>query len=310
MSEQYIMDEIPDGIFVAKNNKERTEFENLDEKNLRKIRDHIVYPETGGILVYYRSFLYPEKGWRHPKAVVATQYCKRVMISWIRFFSSRKVIPYYLIFLFTPWKKKVNLIEFWIQQFTDSIVLLFGPWILEEQYLSPVARELRKFIIVFLTELGVNLSIAELFADIFANFINYDMAYYYRLEDIMSETNAWKLIKQPRTEIRKLVNLIAERDNTRPHMAKRFNSFGKLLSLGLLLPKIRKAFYKAVLAIDVTNMQYDEADRYWVRHKEDYKFFGMTIEERYAKWPAEYHTMIEVIKDNSFNLVNTDQHHE
>jgi hypothetical protein len=58
-----------------------------------------------------------------------------------------------------------------------------GGYYLKDELLCPFARESKKFLTLFLSELKVNVMLA----DIFAFFVQYDDNYRYRLQDVISE---------------------------------------------------------------------------------------------------------------------------
>ena len=94
------------------------------------------------------------------------------------------------------------------------------------------------------------------------------------------------------------MNTYAEREVSRPHMTEKFRTFYKLMYFGLLIPKVRRAFRKAVKEMDFSKLGLDEADRYHVRHNPTYNYSGLTYAERIkaglAEYPPTQHTLMEV----------------
>ena len=269
----------------------------IASKRLEKIIDtsrgengHEISEELG-FLTYHVSFSYPDKGWRDDYSVRATQLTKRSLVAWLNFVSY--VLPALVILL--PWRVKV--IEKFIDSFHNVASLFLAPYYLHDRYYSPLTKELRKAIRIFLNEIGVRDSKSEEFSRDFATIIGYDLAYYYRLLDLFSETTAEKLTKNPRKEIYRLISLFFERE-ARDKMHKNFGSLVRIVTWLLFLPSVKRAFRKAIQSVQFEKMQYDDDDRKYVTDSMadgGYKFFGMTIEERNKRWPPEQHTLGEII---------------
>ena len=248
----------------------------------------IEYPESGGVFVYHKTFPYPEKGHRDDFNVQAAQLAKRVLISWVRFFSYSPTIRAGLGFFLLPWKYKIRIVERWLREYCNIADLFLSEYYFQDRYYNAMCRELRKGIIVFLSDIGVSSETSERFALAFVTLIQYDTAYYYILVDLFSETTAEKMRDDPRGQIRHLAGLLADRDG-RANMLVRFESFETLIRILLLIPRVRRSFRIAVDVMQFELLQYDEADRYHMRNKPGYKWFGMTYEQRLAKWPLEPH---------------------
>jgi len=45
-----------------------------------------------------------------------------------------------------------------------------------------------------------------------------------------------------------------------------------------------KPFMDAIKDVGIDNMRFDDSDIYWVSQRGDYKFFGLTYEERLEKY--------------------------
>lgn len=134
---------------------------------------------------------------------------------------------------------------------------------------------------VFLTEYGIDRDVAESFAEVFATLIEYDNAYRYRIEDLTSETYKEKLLRSPIKEVQRLVLIHKDREPSHGGMTQeKVAVLGKLLSYVLLIPSIRRAFKKALLASDFARFQLDDADRYHTLLWSDYNFTGKSIDER------------------------------
>ena len=211
---------------------------------------------------------YPEKGFVTPEAIGATNIAKKGIMTFIRF------LPF-------PTRKSV---ERWIHSYADFADQVLSPYYLQDIRYTPIAQELKKFIETFLKILKIDSeNSAKRFAKAFATLIEYDSAYRYRIEDILSETTKDKLLDNPRKEVLRLFEIFKTRE-PRKHLIKKFGLFVSPLSLVLWIPFVKKAFKEAVRNVDVKKMQLDEADRYYILRFDRYKFLGRTVEDRLEEY--------------------------
>jgi hypothetical protein len=122
-----------------------------------------------------------------------------------------------------------------------------------------------------------------MFSMIISNLIDLDNAYRLRFEDTMSETSKEKL-QNPRKEIKRLLGIMKDRE-IRPGVKGRaihykFKVFAYLLSLMMLIPKVKRAFLSALSIIDLEKMKLDDTDQFWCSMRCDYKWMGLTDSER------------------------------
>lgn len=272
--------------------------ESRADKKLEKIIERIETPESGGYFVYHVSFPFPEKGFRNVYVIRAVNLAKKALITWIRFSGSRLLIPFYLVFAILPWKTKI--LEKWLHEYANVAQYYLEtydhPNYLRLQYYSKFTRELMKLVETFLVTIGISFDTARRVTFCLISLVEYDMAYFYRVLDLFSETTSQRLLDSPRTEVLRLVSLLVKREK-HLHIIPKFESFGRLISYALWLPRINKAFKTAIRAVNFSAMQFDEADRYHVRNMDGYDYFGMSYHDRLAKWPLTQHTVMEVLYD-------------
>lgn len=297
------------GFYRSKSGQNRILNHELTEGHLlEKIIDDekTRFEEGKGVLVYHKTFPYPEKGMRDPQSVNSAQLAKRALLSQLQFFTSKVLLPFHLVFLILPWKFKIKLLEAWAQSFFNFTSIDFDNFIPEDKYYSPLPKEIYKAVELFLTLLGFNLETARHLGAIAGAFIQYDTAYWTRTEDILSETTKERLLKNFVGEADRLLRLLAERDPSRPHLVKKFAMFVKILRFGLWHGRVKYALHQTISSLTFENLQYDEGDRYNIRNTMRYRFFGMGIKERNAKWPPEQHLWAKNLGNENYELIVTD----
>jgi hypothetical protein len=219
--------------------------------------------------------LYPIKGFPTPEIVGATNFAKRALIGQIRFFANNWTVLLGLIFL--PFKRKLKIFENWLWEYRELSWIALKPFLMQDSYYSIPSKAIKRFVEVFLNELGIK---EDLFPKIFAHLIEFDTAYRYRIEDIASEANFKDLYNNPRKELKRLFNIFTQRETLRSSLRNKFRYIVSILSIVLLSRKIKKAFRMALLSINFKDICLDEADRYHVLRMNGYQFLGRSIEDR------------------------------
>lgn len=309
---------------------------------LYPITDHIEHPEGGGILIYYKGMPFPRKGHPFPEAVYANDNQKRITRFLIMLFEGKETLLPLAIFALLPWKLKLKKIEKVLSEYAR-----IGIWILNEAFLTPIyytapSREIGAFVYDFLISLGVQKEMHHIISDegkdvgmkrnrlpgaeptwvtmkdntgthlfsvaqIVATMIEYDDAYRYRLEDIMSETTKEALIENPQKEIRRLTAIFMSREKT--HAKDMIKRMSKFVCFALYHPRIKKAFRDGLRTLDFKRLQLDNADRYHVLIRSDYDFKGLDFNDRkriYTEFHMEskcHGKLVRLSKDKDGNTV-------
>lgn len=219
---------------------------------------------SDGIKRYFVGAKYPMKGFPTPEAIWSCNIIKRMVVMMIRF-------PILLLFV-----NKTKLLQY----FNEISFKVMKQHFLSLHYLTPVARELHFIVKTFMTSYGFDKDLAYQTAVVVSHLFEYDNAYRYRLQDLMSEVTHIGLAYKPHQTIKKLIQLVKERDG---ETGKKLIRVFKLISLLLYIPKIRKTFEKTLQVTRLKDLQYDDADKYWTLIRNDYKYQGLTYEERIKK---------------------------
>lgn len=241
--------------------------------------DHVEYPEKGGILVFYKGLKLPVKGFPYPEAIKAINVVKKAFIRSVGAMASKQSRLLLFLFIFLPGKKKT--IDKFIFEFNEFSLEILKPHVLQYSYLTEIAKEFKKFLTYFLALLGIEE--AERFATVFSTLIEYDNAYRFRIEDILSETTQQLLWFNPSQEIARLLKIYCEREFYEPLQAK-FKSLVFLIGLAFLVPGVKKAFRKALRASHFPNFQYDTIDHFTILNRGDYNFCGLTRDQRLLEY--------------------------
>lgn len=255
----------------------------------------VVYPPEGGIEVYKVGgdleetevpgkyllknpvpLLFPEKGFPTPEAVGACNYVKRYLIASIRLLSKPMILAWVGPVMFFSKKTAAD----FVSEFSSMGMMILKPYIMEEKFYRPLCRQLAPFINKFINGTGINHASGR-FGVIISTLIEYDSAYYTRVEDLFNETSKEALLKNPRNEIKKLIAIYKKRE-PKKHLQQKFESVGRILRFALLIPRIKKAFRMALEDVEFAQMQMDAADRYHVLRLGGYDYLGLPVEARRA----------------------------
>lgn len=236
-----------------------------------------------GIYRYNMGCLFPEKGFPTPQILANVNIAKRVTMALVMSVATKEAVLPFIGFVFLPYKKKIKFLENALTHYLRITEQVLSSSFLKKEYYSPFCKELWKFLTFFLTNLGINEGIAYRTAKTFITLIEYDNAYRLRIEDLMFEAKDLS-----RKDIIRILGLYKEREtgftDNGTGVGERFLAFGKILTLILYLPKIKKAFYSALKEIDFSKLRMDEADSYYCLLRDDYHFFGEDEQTRIKRW--------------------------
>ena len=175
----------------------------------------------------------------------------------------------------------------WLEEFNSfSMGTMTHIYLQDIRYQKP-CREIRKFIEVFMSELGF-VGVAIDFARNVVTLLEYDNAYLLRLQDLANETSKEQILKDPVGELKRLLKILQARDPDRPKLVAKAEKLLFILKVGMWIPSFRKAFVKAMDAIDFDNIKMDECDIHEVLTWKGYDFLGRTFEDRVQEYAAMY----------------------
>ncbi len=244
---------------------------------LDEVQSSMKIIKIDGTDFYLEGALYPKKGFPSPESIWSANQAKILFVEMLKF-------PFFLLFVN---KEKL------LASYNRIAMKAVRPFLLKRIHMTKTANELRDIISTFLTLIGISQQTAQDFADIFAYIIDTDDAYRYRIQDILSETKKQHILNSPIMEMDRLILILASRDSK--EVSDKFKRLSSLLSLLLLIPKYRIAFKQSISQCTFKNLQYSEADRYWVHMKGGYDYLGLSLTQRqeqmrkiYKKIPVFY----------------------
>jgi hypothetical protein len=251
--------------------------------------DRFEIEQGKGIQVYYKDIPVPRKGYPTPEAVAAVNTIKRLFMSIVKLMVLPEFMIAWFINIFSPFKVKtkdqwgkiikVGRIQFLITSFNRISYGHLSHHMIQPGFMTPLASELQGIIFTFLARMGIEQGIARQFAIIFGTIIQYDNAYLLRIQDLFTSSSKEALIENPYKESKRLFKIFMDREQMWI-VKDKFRFLFKLISLPLLLPKVKNAFKSAMRTCDYDRLKFDENDRWWAYLREDYNFDGKTHKER------------------------------
>jgi len=247
--------------------------------------------KTGGLATWFAGHPFPRKTFIYPGVIKENNKAKRISLALFLPFASLR-------------RGLLAFIESYILNFTRLLDVVYAdgeqiPY-LHYQYYSEFGKVIRDFTYLFLRKLGIKSEIAYRFGLQLATMIEYDDAYKVRLQDIANEIDKESLLKTPRKEILRVLELYKQRDsfdeNNLMHAGARITELAKMGSLILYIPKVKKAFRFALENVNFEWVKLDEWDYYWTLNRGDYNCNGRPFEERKEE---QIRMMIEFTKETN-----------
>lgn len=220
---------------------------------------------NNGINVYYTDVPYPRKGFPFAEAIASINTVKRILIDSLS--------------ILRPWQLPFIKIENALKVFNRVAYTHISKYIIKPEFMTPFASEFQGIVFVFLHALGISIRESKKTAHIIGAIFEYDNAYRFRLQDLATETSIEDLTSSPILEIYRLIQIYEDREKYEA-VKKKFNLVYLVLTFLLLVPKVRKAYIRAIKLSDFKRLKLDEIDSYWCNIREDYDYKGKPYEER------------------------------
>lgn len=250
----------------------------------------VEWPEEGGTLSYMVGEKFPMRGWVFREAVFANDLVKRKLINDVRFVFSSS-LKYYLplIFLFSNSKKLIlNYCEKLIN-YAESTYQHFGrmmPYENEEgkavtmltvcpdpkRYCNMV-REIRRAALLISKDDTIGFGIIKIISMI----LEFDDAYRYRIQDMMSLVNKDDMIRNPGKEMKRVMLIAADRGQG---TAEKFRSFAKAVPWLFRIRFIKHIIQEFFKEVSLEKLTLDTFDFYRVLPWGGYDWGGIPSAER------------------------------
>lgn len=207
-----------------------------------------------GIFVTFQGVPYLHKGYPHPLHVRATETVKKLMLSAIRIMAAA---PYLIPFLYLA-RKKI-LLEF--SRFSGRVL---RDYYFKREYYITSGQEIYRVGMIGYNPL--NFELVYNLTMLLVMLWEYDDAYRYRGQFIISQLDQKALREHPRKELKRLCDILIERE-TEETMKHKWRSLKKVISV---LPlKLVAGF---LLELDLEKLKMDESDKYFANQKRDFNY--------------------------------------
>lgn len=279
--------EPPDDIYEVKRNRVDAVQDYWEVGSVSYIPHHIEYIEGEGTFVHYQGLgtqpapAFPSKCVMPVRALKASDGMKRITINTLRFLSSKEMIFPLMGVIVMGNKRRAKLLTKACEQYNHMGDLIVGAYVMQDGYYSKFPRQIIMFVWKLLTELGVEEATAKQTAKIIALMFEYDNAYRWRTQDLITEANYDELVKHFPKEIKRLLKLEEERENIAVNdVTDKFRAGARVLTLAWKIPILRKAIRKGLQRMDWDAAKLDEADIYHTILYGDYNVAGKNLKER------------------------------
>lgn len=280
----------PDEIFKYRERRINVAQQVIERGGGQFIPDHGEYVEGLGTFIHYKGYQSmpaPEFAQRNvtiPDAVAAIAAPKRDFMDWIKMLASKELrLP--IIVGMVGRKKRINKL---LKLFNERADVTLLPFYMKDGYYCPLVKEIRIFAESMLVTLGAEQELAHKTAEIIGCFFEYDNAYRWRLQDVLTEANISELIYNLPKEVAKLLRIVLERDPNSTAIEEKFQSGARLLRYMWYVPSIKRGIQEALGKINLDNMKLDESDIYHTLLYSSYNVRGKTLQERVNIYEDKY----------------------
>lgn len=141
----------------------------------------------------------------------------------------------------------------------------------EIHYSEPV-KELRRV-----------LDIDPIWKDVITLIFQHDMAYCYRMQDILGELDKQAFFKNPTKEAKRLANMLIEREI---QGMNGMGKFRKIMPLFLLIFRFmpKKKIKEFIKNIDLEHIKLSKEDIYWTNIVDNYNYRGLSYDQRLKEY--------------------------
>lgn len=242
------------------------------------------YLEGKGNFVHYLDVPFPSRCVAPVEAIYATDHVKKMVVEALRFLSSRDTLPMVAMLAVMGGKRRARVIADALGKFVSVADKSMGPYYLNDGYYCGPAKSVRAFCRSLFVSLGVGDAVADRAGELFGACFEYDNAYRFRLQDMVTEADEGALSEDFPKEARRLLDLEASRERIGVNdVTDKFRAAARLLRYAWAIPSMRRAIRKAIADADLGMCRLDEADIYHTYLYGDYDIGGKGLDERLAE---------------------------
>ena len=248
------------------------------------IGEKIIKPETGGTFTKLLGCSYLYKGYPDGDTIEKLDVCKDTFWLFFKFFNTwiGRIIIGALIIL--PKRIMKKFVIKWGGAYCMVAYQILKRKVLKPQEFGTAMRELRRVLNALsqaISEEETELIImGRKFIDIASMLLESDSAYKNRFQDVLPEFNIEAVKEDPIKELKRMVNLICDREVHRGMRNKWRKIESKLVLFLRVSKKARKLFIKFFEIIDMKRIERDEADWYFCLKRNSYNYGGISFEDR------------------------------
>jgi len=243
----------------------------------------VLFPPEGGVFTEFENMTHPCKGFCYGETVETVDEVKKTMMAFLTgFFDSFS-------------KSKIRTLLFAIL-FRKQFEAMAGRLLVQLDYRMRRVRQkperycicAREFYRAFsklatwYPELEKEINS---FRNIWCMMLEYDDAYRYTFQDVLVEFDKDAARKDTVKEVKKIIDLIIERDNR--GLFIKFSQVRKVLFLLNFDKKTNQMVERFLLELDLSKMKMDEDDKYHAQFKEDYNWNHETNYKKISKADQE-----------------------
>ncbi len=223
--------------------------------------DRVEFPDKGGVLTYMDGYAHPYKGFPFFEFVDKIDMIKKVQRATLSsFYHSIKRAKWKLIFL--PWVLS-DLARAFVYTFYRTV----ERFRLKPLRYADAVRELHR---AFSKEESDEMR--HQLRDVACMLLEMDNAYRYRFQDIIVELDQAALRKRPFREVKRIMELLSERETTQ-EVKDTWRLVSYFLPFLLLVnPPFRKALVEVLGSLDLEKVALSIEDRFYCEKRLDYKF--------------------------------------
>jgi len=245
-----------------------------------------IEPKTGGIYIKFEGCKQLMRGHPDTPRLESVGICKALIAStWRKFLKSKTtlfllavIFPFYVLL---PQYNKKSFLKCILLSLTRIFERALKICVLPVNKYSEPVREIYRVLSIHLVERKERELERGLWwlKNVICMIIEYDLAYRFILQDVIYYLDKDNLKKKPIKEITKLIDIIILRYSKK--VSKNWKKI-KLISIFILFfhPQIKKKIVDILLDLQIKKLVLNDDDWYFCLRRKNYKFRGMTNEER------------------------------